>query len=243
MASQVDESKESDTGMLDTWIHSYEGWVRDDPNDTNARAHLALCYFWKGRNTNAEREFRECLRLDPKNPLVLRHHAIFQALSGDPSRAVATAQAALKATIAASQIPDAIWLVGYIQYLAGQDLEAIRTWNLVSDKRLSGESVFGLPFGLACVYMLTGQVRTSHLWFKKAAAAAAQLPGENNSFPIRWAGALAEMELAQLTSWPFDATTREVLEVLLRLSWGIGGPIEYRQLTSRLIELSLELIG
>ena len=66
------------------------------------------------------------LRFDDRNPSVLNYYAVVLAKTGHASEALPYAERAVRAS---PDSPDSLTVLGYVQYAADRDQDAIRTWK------------------------------------------------------------------------------------------------------------------
>jgi len=96
-------------------------------------ARTAAAYFYAGKyefehgNLNKSRTyFDTALRFDGQNPTILNYYASLLVRTGNARDAVSYAQ---KAVQAAPDSPDTLAVLGYTQYAADHNKEAIRAWK------------------------------------------------------------------------------------------------------------------
>jgi len=94
---------------------------------------IAAAYFNAGKyefehgNLPKARPYLEtALRFDGENPSVLNYYAVLLAKTGHASEALPFAERAVRA---APNSPDALTVLGYVEYSADRDQDAIRTWK------------------------------------------------------------------------------------------------------------------
>ncbi len=90
-------------------------------------------YFFAGKHEfehgdfiKARTYFEAGLRFDSQNPTILNYYAVLLVRTGHALEAVPYAERAVRA---APQSPDALTILGYVQYAADRTADAIRTWK------------------------------------------------------------------------------------------------------------------
>ncbi len=82
--------------------------------------------FDHGNLSKARTYFEAGLRFDSQNPTILNYYAALLVRTGNATEALPYAQRAVRA---APDSPDALTVLGYVQYAADRTPEAIRTWK------------------------------------------------------------------------------------------------------------------
>lgn len=82
--------------------------------------------FDHGNLSKARSYFEAGLRYDSENPTILNYYAALLVRTGNAAEALPYAQRAVRA---APDSPDALTVLGYVQYAADRTPEAIRTWK------------------------------------------------------------------------------------------------------------------
>jgi Tfp pilus assembly protein PilF len=129
------ESLRSDPGLADKIIH--EGKVDadalaaveqlGDAHQTATAYFLAGKYeFDHGNFSKASTEFATALRFDPENPTILNYYAALLVRSGNPGQALPYAERAVRI---APESPDALAVLGYAQFAADRNKDAIQSWQ------------------------------------------------------------------------------------------------------------------
>ncbi|MBV8051817.1 MAG: tetratricopeptide repeat protein [Acidobacteriaceae bacterium] len=96
-------------------------------------ATAAVAYFLAGKyefehgNFSKARPYLEnALRFDADSPSALNYYAVLLARTGHASDAVSYAERSVRAS---PNSPDSLTVLGYVQYAADRDQEAVRTWK------------------------------------------------------------------------------------------------------------------
>jgi tetratricopeptide (TPR) repeat protein len=124
-----------DSVLLDKVVH--DGHVNDAELATLEQSGnpqtIAAGYFIAGKhefehgNFPGARTYLEtALRFDGQNPSVLNYYAALLAKTGHASEALPYAERAVRAS---PDSPDSLTVLGYVQYAADRDQDAIRTWK------------------------------------------------------------------------------------------------------------------
>lgn len=94
---------------------------------------IAAAYFLAGKNEfdhgnfpKARNYLDTALRFDPENPSVLNYYAALLVKTGHAPEALSYAE---RAVHLAPESPDTLTILGYVEYAADRDQEAIRTWK------------------------------------------------------------------------------------------------------------------
>lgn len=82
--------------------------------------------FEHGDFPKARTYLETALSLDGENPSALNYYAVLLAKTGHASEAVSYAERAVRVT---PNSPDSLTVLGYVQYAADRDQDAIRTWK------------------------------------------------------------------------------------------------------------------
>jgi len=101
------------------------GWLKQHPRDNAVRAHAAEYYLANGRNKEAIAQYTEIQRLAPGNVIVLNNLATLYQREND-SRALATAEQALKAAPDNPAVQDTLGWILVEQGQAPRGLELLR---------------------------------------------------------------------------------------------------------------------
>ena len=129
------EDLKSDPALADKIIH--DGKVDADAlsaleQQGNAR-QTSVGYFLAGKfefergNFNkATGYFQAALRFDPQNPAILNYYAALLVRTGNPDQALPYAERAVRL---APDSPDALAVLGYAQFAADRNKDAIQTWK------------------------------------------------------------------------------------------------------------------
>ena len=124
-----------DSALLDKVVH--DGRVDDGELATLEQSGnpqtIAAGYFIAGKhefehgNLPSARTYLEtALRFDGQNPSVLNYYAALLAKTGHAYEALPYAERAVRAS---PDSPDSLTVLGYVQYAADRDQDAIRTWK------------------------------------------------------------------------------------------------------------------
>jgi len=116
--------------------------LRDDKVDYDALAAIeqqgndrqtAAAYFLAGKSefdhgnfNKAKNNFESALRFDSENPTILNYYAALLVRTGNASQALPYAERAVRV---APNSPDALAVLGYAQYAADRNRDAIQTWK------------------------------------------------------------------------------------------------------------------
>ncbi|HXW91061.1 MAG TPA: hypothetical protein VEK33_10990 [Terriglobales bacterium] len=119
-----------------------EGVIRDGHPDDQELSRLeasanpqtiSAAYFLAGKNEFDHGNFPKAryyldsaLRFDPRNPSVLNYYAAVLVKTGHAPEALPYAE---RAVHLAPESPDTLTILGYVEYAADRDEEAIRTWK------------------------------------------------------------------------------------------------------------------
>ncbi len=97
------------------------------------RSTISAAYFLAGKNEfdrgnfpKARNYLDTALRYDPRNPSVLNYYAALLVKTGHAQEALPYAERAVRI---APESPDTLTILGYVEYAADRDQEAIRTWK------------------------------------------------------------------------------------------------------------------
>lgn len=129
------DSLESDPGLFDKIIH--DGKVDSDALSAveqqgnarlSAQAHFLAGKFEFERSnfSKAISEFGTAVRFDPENPTILNYYASVLVRTGNPSQALSYAERAVRI---APDSPDTLAVLGYAQFAADRNRDAIRSWE------------------------------------------------------------------------------------------------------------------
>jgi tetratricopeptide (TPR) repeat protein len=88
--------------------------------------------FEHGNFPKARSYLESALRFDHENPSVLNFYAVLLAKTGHAAEALPYAEQAVRA---APNSPDSLTVLGYVQYSADRDQDAIRTWKRALELR------------------------------------------------------------------------------------------------------------
>lgn len=88
--------------------------------------------FDRGDVSKARTYFEAALRFDSQNPTILNYYAALLVRTGNATQALPYAERAVRA---APDSPDALTVLGYVQFAADRTPEAIRTWKRSLDLR------------------------------------------------------------------------------------------------------------
>ena len=129
------EALTRDSALTDKIIH--DGRVDDDQlfaleQSGNSQA-IAVGYliagkheFEQGNFPQARTYFDAALRFDDQNPSVLNYYAALLVRTGNAIEALSYAERAVRV---APDSPDTLTVLGYVQFAADRDQDAIRTWK------------------------------------------------------------------------------------------------------------------
>jgi tetratricopeptide (TPR) repeat protein len=97
------------------------------PDQTAAAYYVAGKYeFEHGNFGSARGHFESAVHSDPENPAILSYYAALLVRTGDPKTAVSYAE---KAVHLVPESPDALAVLGYAQFAADHNQDAIRSWK------------------------------------------------------------------------------------------------------------------
>ncbi|HYA24660.1 MAG TPA: tetratricopeptide repeat protein [Terriglobales bacterium] len=124
-----------DSGLLDKVVH--DGHVDEAELSSLERSEssqtVAAGYFIAGKHEYEQGNFprargylETALRFDGQNPSVLNYYAVLLAKTGHASEALPYAERAVSLS---PESPDSLTVLGYVQYSADRDQQAIRTWK------------------------------------------------------------------------------------------------------------------
>jgi hypothetical protein len=124
-----------DPALADKIIH--EGKVDYDALSTleqqgNARQTAAgyflagKCEFDRGNFSKSRSDFEAALRFDGQNATILNYYAALLVRTGNPAQALPYAERAVRL---APESPDALAVLGYAQFAADHNQDAIQTWK------------------------------------------------------------------------------------------------------------------
>jgi tetratricopeptide (TPR) repeat protein len=124
-----------DTSLSEKIVH--DGHVDEEQlsslEQTGSPEAVAAGYFAAGKyefehgNFSKARTYLEsALRFDGQNPSVLNYYAVLLAKTGRASEALPFAERAVRVS---PNSPDSLTVLGYVQYAADRDQDAIRTWK------------------------------------------------------------------------------------------------------------------
>jgi Tfp pilus assembly protein PilF len=82
--------------------------------------------FERGNFSKAGTYFQTALRLDPQNPTILNYYAAMLVRTGNADQALTYAERAVRI---APDSPDALAVLGYAQFAADRNKDAIRSWK------------------------------------------------------------------------------------------------------------------
>jgi tetratricopeptide (TPR) repeat protein len=82
--------------------------------------------FERGNFSKAAGYFQAALRFDPQNPTILNYYAALLVRTGNPDQALPYAERAVRI---APDSPDALAVLGYAQFAADRNKDAIQTWK------------------------------------------------------------------------------------------------------------------
>jgi tetratricopeptide (TPR) repeat protein len=124
-----------DSSLLKRIVH--DGQVDDSELSTFERSGsestIAAAFFIAGKyevdhgNFSKARPYLEtALRADPENPSALNYYSVLLAKTGHATEALPYAERAVRT---APNSPDTLTVLGYVQYLADRNEDAIRSWK------------------------------------------------------------------------------------------------------------------
>jgi Peptidase MA superfamily/Tetratricopeptide repeat len=129
------DSSVHDSTLLGKVVHDGhvdEGELSSLEHSGNSQA-IAAAYFIAGKHEYEQGNFPKArgyldtaLRFDGQNPSVLNYYAVLLAKTGHASEALPYAERAVGLS---PDSPDSLTVLGYVQYSADRDQEAIRTWK------------------------------------------------------------------------------------------------------------------
>jgi Tfp pilus assembly protein PilF len=129
------DSYKSDPALADKIIHDnkvdYDALSATEqqgsPRQTAAAYFLAGKYeFDRGNFSKARSNFETSLRFDGQNPTILNYYAALLVRTGNPAQALPYAERAVRI---APDSPDALAVLGYAQFAADHNQDAIQTWK------------------------------------------------------------------------------------------------------------------
>src|SRR5215470_5479880 len=121
LLNQVVRGHEVDRSVLST-IES-----RGNENETAVAYYIAArTEFEAGRIPDARRDLETALRFNPQSPAVLNYYAAVLVRSGNPNEAITYAE---RAANVAPESPDILAVLGYAQFSAGHNADAIQSWK------------------------------------------------------------------------------------------------------------------
>jgi predicted TPR repeat methyltransferase len=82
--------------------------------------------FDRGNFNKAANYFQTALRFEPENPTILNYYAALLVRTGNPDQALPYAERAVRT---APDSPDALAVLGYAQFAADRNQDAIQTWK------------------------------------------------------------------------------------------------------------------
>jgi hypothetical protein len=129
------EAFASDSALTDKIIH--DGRVDEDQLSTLERSgntqQIATGYLIAGRHEFEHGNFPKsrtyldtALRFDDQNPTLLNYYAALLVKTGNANEALSYAERAVRL---APDSPDTLTVLGYVQFAADRDQDAIRTWK------------------------------------------------------------------------------------------------------------------
>jgi tetratricopeptide (TPR) repeat protein len=129
------DSANQDSPVLKKIVH--DGEVDDSElsavEQSGNASTAAAAYFIAGKyefdrgNLSKARSYLEsALRFDGENPSALNYYSVLLAKTGHASEALSYAERAVRAS---PNSPDSLTVLGYVQYAADRDQDAIRTWK------------------------------------------------------------------------------------------------------------------
>jgi tetratricopeptide (TPR) repeat protein len=124
-----------DSALLDKVVHDGrvdEGELATLEQSGNPQA-IAAGYFIAGKHEFEHGDFpkartylEEAQRFDDRNPSIMNYYAALLAKTGHASEALPYAERAVRLS---PDSPDSLTVLGYVQYAADRDQDAIRTWK------------------------------------------------------------------------------------------------------------------
>lgn len=124
-----------DSGLLEKVVHDGhvdEGELSSLEGSGNSQT-IAAGYFVAGKHEYEQGNFPKArgyldtaMRFDGQNPSVLNYYAVVLAKTGHASEALPYAERAVSLS---PESPDSLTVLGYVQYSADRDQEAIQTWK------------------------------------------------------------------------------------------------------------------
>ena len=241
LPSQNDSSPNDSPGLeIDDLIRIAQQNLRNEPDNVDMRAELAILYGWRGRATDAIREFRTCLQQNPNNGRALMGYGQFLFAQGNVDTAIEyLKRAGRSATDPQDQIL-ALAVLGAAYRIDGNRHGAIVIWKALADPRHRSIVGISADFCLGIAYLEGGRVADALSQFKLVSS---QTTHEDDGGYIgRFSKTALALGKDQLSSWPKFPTTREMLDIYVNLAWGIGGYVMNEQMVRRLNELTLELL-
>lgn len=101
--------------------------ARQHPDSTAIAYYIAgKSEYESGRFAQAKHDFETGLRFQPENPAILAYYAALLVRTGDALGGISYAE---RATRIAPDSADAISILGYAQFAAGRNLDAIESWK------------------------------------------------------------------------------------------------------------------
>jgi len=133
--STLEPKAASDRELLEQVLRN-DGVDRDVVASIEARQHTdstAIAYYIAGKSeyesgkfVQAKHDFETALRFQPENPAILAYYAALLVRTGDNLGALSYAE---RATRIAPDSADAISVLGYAQFAAGRNRDAIQSWK------------------------------------------------------------------------------------------------------------------
>jgi tetratricopeptide (TPR) repeat protein len=133
--STLEPKAESDRELLEQVLRN-DGVDRDVVAAIEARQHTdatAIAYYIAGKSeyesgkfVQSKHDFETALGFQPENPAILAYYAALLVRTGDSLGALSCAE---RATRLAPDSPDAISVLGYAQFAAGRNRDAIESWK------------------------------------------------------------------------------------------------------------------
>ena len=121
LLNQIVRGHEIDRGVLSA-IES-----RGNANETAVAYYIAArSEFEMGRIPDSRRDLETALRFNPQSPAVLNYYAAVLVRSGSPGEAITYAE---RAANIAPESPDILAVLGYAQFSAGHNADAIQSWK------------------------------------------------------------------------------------------------------------------
>src|SRR5579862_1878420 len=129
------DSTSQDSPTLKRIVH--DGAVDDtelaEVEKSSDAGTVAAAYFIAGKHefdhgnlSKARAYLDSALRFDRENPSALNYYSVLLAKTGHASEALTYAERAVRAS---PNSPDSLTILGYVQYSADRDRDAIRTWK------------------------------------------------------------------------------------------------------------------